>query len=578
MLTLKQFKPEFWQKSEPSSGPFRQMFNFQRIWKTAVLLTSLVTLLPLILITSIDYNFTQKSIESENLLRTLRIGSNAKRSISFFLSERLAALTFIVRDNQISELSQPQKLNALLVNLRESFDGFVDLGFINEKGLQINYVGPYNLGGKDYSNQEWFKEIAKKGFNVSEVFLGFRNIPHLIIAVRYSLPDGSFYVLRTAIDTTRFNALLRDFELSGRGDAFLVNRQGVIQTPTLYHDPLFEKIPYHVPEYSDHTEIREERNKAGEDIIICSAYIPDSPYILIIVKEKDELMKSWRETRFKLIGFLVISITIILLAILGFSTYMVNSMFLLDQRRLSTLHHMEYSNKLASIGRLAAGVAHEINNPLAIINEKAGLIKDIFVYTDTCPQNARIIELLDSVLSSVERCGRITKRLLGFARHMDSTIEKVQLGKIINEVLGFLHKEAEYRNISVNIDLAENLPEFQSDRGKLQQIFLNIINNAFSAMSVGGHLEIKVVREGNDNILATISDNGSGMSEADLGKIFEPFFSTKTKSGGTGLGLSITYGLIHELGGGVHVSSKLGEGTTFAITLPLQPPQKPAEK
>ncbi len=77
MLKLKQFKPEFWQKSEPSSGPYRQMFNFRRIWKTAVLLTSLVTLLPLILITCVDYNFTQKSIESENLLRTLRIGSNA---------------------------------------------------------------------------------------------------------------------------------------------------------------------------------------------------------------------------------------------------------------------------------------------------------------------------------------------------------------------------------------------------------------------------------------------------------------------------------------------------------------------
>ncbi len=145
-------------------------------------------------------------------------------------------------------------------------------------------------------------------------------------------------MLRTALDTTRFNELLSDFELSGRGDAFLINHEGIIQTPTLYHNKVFEKIPYTVPEYSDHTEIREEKNKAGEDIIICSAYIPDSPYILIIVKEKDELMKSWQETRFKLIGFLVVSITVILLAILGFSTYLVNSMYLLDQRRLSILH------------------------------------------------------------------------------------------------------------------------------------------------------------------------------------------------------------------------------------------------
>ncbi len=546
------------------------MFNFRRIWEIAVLLTSLATLLPLIFITSIDYNFTQKSIESENLLRTLRIGSNTKRSISFFLSERLSALSFVVRENPFNELSKSEKLATILTHLRESFNGFVDLGVINEKGLQINYVGPYSLEGKDYSQQEWFSEIRKKGFYISEVFLGYRNVPHLIIAAKHNLPDGSFYVLRAALDTTRFDELLRGLELSGRGDAFLINRDGILQTPTLYHGEVFTKIPYALPEYSEHTEIRETKNMAGVEVIICSAFIPDSPYILIIVKEKAELMKSWRETRFKLIIFLIISITVILLAILGFSTYMVNSMYLLDQRRLSSLHQVEYSNKLASIGRLAAGVAHEINNPLAIINEKAGLIKDIFTYTDVSNQNPRIIELINSVLASVERCGTITKRLLGFARHMDSAIEKVQLINIINEVLDFLKKEAEYRNINVKINVTDNIPEFESDRGKLQQIFLNIINNAFAAMSDGGKLDIRVGYEDKDHVVATITDNGCGMSDTDLGKIFEPFYSTKTKTGGTGLGLSITYGLIQELGGKIEVSSLLGAGTTFTITLPLQ--------
>jgi signal transduction histidine kinase len=177
----------------------------------------------------------------------------------------------------------------------------------------------------------------------------------------------------------------------------------------------------------------------------------------------------------------------------------------------------------------------------------------------------------------VERCGTITKRLLSFARHMDSAIETIQIGQVIREVLSFLHKEAEYRNITVKIDLAENIPAFQSDRGKLQQIFLNIINNAFAAMSIGGRLEVSVSYVQSEGIKARITDNGCGMSEAELGKIYEPFYSTKTKAGGTGLGLSITYGLIQELGGRIDVASRVGEGTTFTVTLPLEPPHKTKE-
>ncbi len=577
MPILEQIRPDFLKSRNVTTGPFRQMFNYSLIWRWAILLTSAVTLLPLILITTLDYNVTQKSIESENLLRTLRVVSNAKRAISFFLSERKSAVSFIVHDKSVDDLNNPEKLAALLKNLRDSFGGFVDLGVIDKNGLQTTYVGPYPLEGKDYSDQQWFKDVQEKGFYVSDVFLGFRKVPHLVIAVRHNLPDGSFYILRTALDTVLFNEHLSSLELSGRGDAFLINHQGIIQTPTLYQSKIFEKIAFAIPAYSNNTEIREDKNIAGDSVIICSAYITDSPYILMIVKHKKEMMQSWSETRLKLIGFLAVSITVILLVILGFSTYLINNVYLADQRRLMILHEMEYSNKLASIGRLAAGVAHEINNPLAIINEKAGLIKDLFIYVETYAADTRIIGLIDSILASVERCGTITKRLLGFARHMEVTIESISLEKLLDEVLGFLQKEAEYRNIAINLDIAADIPEFQSDRGKLQQIFLNIVNNAFAAMDVGGKLDIAVRQDDTQYITTRITDNGCGMSEEDLGKIYEPFFSTKTKTGGTGLGLSITYGLVQELGGKIQVASKKAVGTTFTVSLPLKPP-KSAEK
>lgn len=585
MSILSQFQPHFLKAGETTSGPFRQMFNYRRIWKKALLLVSLVTILPLVIITAVDYNFTEKSIESENTLRTLRNGSNARRTISYYLQEHRSALTFIARDNSPEQLKNTAHLQGVLNNLQESFSGFVDLGILNQEGRQINYVGAFALEGKDYSNQEWFREMEKQNFAISDVFLGYRNAPHFVVEAKRNLGDGSFLVLRSAIDIAQLQELLHGLELSGKGDAFLINRQGIIQTPTLYHGEIFSKLPYAVPPFSGRTEIREEKNENGDTVIVCSAYIPESPYILVIIKDKNELMKPWRETRLGLIGFLVVSVTVILLVIFGFTTYMVNSMYLLDQRRLSTLHKMEYSNKLASIGRLAAGVAHEVNNPLAIINEKAGLIKDLLVYANPWKGNAegeqfgvRLATLLDAILSSVERCGKITKRLLNFARHMDSTIEGIDLGGIIREVLSFLHKEAEYRNITVNLDIAPDIPRFMSDRGKLQQIFLNIINNAFAAMHQGGRLDITVTNLGADGIRAVITDNGCGIAEEDIGKIFEPFFSTKTKQGGTGLGLSITYGLLLELGGKVNVRSNLGEGTSFTITLPLTPPATSTEK
>jgi signal transduction histidine kinase len=252
------------------------------------------------------------------------------------------------------------------------------------------------------------------------------------------------------------------------------------------------------------------------------------------------------------------------------ATYLVNSVYLTDRKRLMTLHAQEYASKLASIGRLAAGVAHEINNPLAIINEKAGLVKDLLQLKDKVRDDERLTREIDAIISSVARCGTITKRLLSFARHMDVSIKEIEVREIIEEVLGFMGKEAEYRCIDIKVEIPGDLPAIITDRGKLQQIFLNIINNAFAAMEDGGRLTITAVRESLETIAVSIRDTGCGISQTDLKQIYEPFFSTKTNAGGTGLGLSITYGLVSEIDGHIEVESQLGAGTCFTVKLPLR--------
>ena len=574
MKILRRIKPEFWDHHDAEAGPYRSQFDFRRIWYAAVCLTSAVVLAPLVFMAVIDYRATRHDVESEILLTTSRLVSNVSRTVSYFLDERKSALDFIVHDHGFGECMNRERLKSILENLKKSFGGFTDLGLIDHRGIQLAYVGPYELKGRDYSEQEWFRQVSLRGVFISDVFMGYRNVPHLVIAVKCSLEDGTFFVLRATLDTEKFNDLLSKLEIAGDGDAFIINRDGVLQTPTRAHGKVLEKISLSVPEYAPKTKVLEWLDKNGVPFVMGYRYIPDSPFILMVVKHKKELMRAWETTRKKLIWFLVISVAFILFVILGGVTYLVNRIFQSDQKLIITLHQVEYSNKMASIGRLAAGVAHEINNPLAIINEKAGLMKDLFLFKKEYAGNDTLMGLLDSIITSVARCGRITKRLLGFARHMDVSIQTVNLGDVVREVLGFLNKEAEYRCIEIVIEIAENIPPIQTDAGKLQQVVLNIINNAFAAMEDNGHLFIVGRMEGKDHISLSISDDGCGISAKDLKRVFEPFFSTKTGKGGTGLGLSITYGLVEQIGGKIEVKSELEKGTTFTITLPLKIQEK----
>ncbi|NOQ46424.1 MAG: two-component sensor histidine kinase [Desulfobulbaceae bacterium] len=569
MSVLKIFKPEFLDYKATDSGPFKSLFNFSQLWRSRIFFLLCVALIPFIALAVFNYLIIKYDTEQEIHLRTARLVSNAKRTVSFFLEERKSALNFIVRSYNFKQINEYSQLTNILQSLKESIGGFTDLGIFDASGKQVRYEGPYDQEDIDYSAEDWFKEVVTRGHYISDVYFCCREIPHLVLAVKQESSDGSFYVLRATLDTDRFNRLLSQLNLIGNGDAFLINRHGTIQTPSLSHGNLADKIMLPIPEYSEHTEVLEVLNNDGKQVVIGYAYIPESPFILMLTEEKSVLMQSWRKTQKIIIFFVILTILGILIVVYGVATHLVNQVFLADLKRVHTLHEVEQSSKLASIGRLAAGVAHEINNPLAIINEKAGLIKDIFSFKEEYKHDTKIPGLIDSIISSVERCGTITKRLLGFARHLDVSVQSVNIHSIIEDVLGFLVKEAEYRSITINKDTVEDIPEFETDRGKLQQIMLNLVNNAFAAMHDNGRLDIKVRRVERDYVSVSVKDDGCGISEANLKKIFEPFFSTKTKTGGTGLGLSITYGLIQELNGKLDVTSQLGKGTTFTITLPL---------
>ncbi|MBN1212287.1 MAG: two-component sensor histidine kinase [candidate division Zixibacteria bacterium] len=543
------------------------MPRYRKLKRLSIIITSLVALIPLFIVTLLNYYQDQEAYHAETRYTISRLLSNTQKTLEYAIKERRSALSLIIHERTYEELNSQESLKTALSNLKESFGGFVDIGLIESSGLQTHYLGPYDLRGKNYQEQDWFKEILVRNVFVSDVFMGHRNIPHFVIAFKHEKPNGDFYVIRTTIDMDLLYRLIYDLDLDKNTDAFIINREGLLQTPSLFYGNILDKVKISVPEHFRQREVIDEYHEDGMWLTTGYVYIEESPFILVVIKQRENPFFHWFYRRTGLIWFLLLSAGLILAVVIYGSTHTVKRLRELDKRRVKIFHNMEYTNKMATIGRMAAGVAHEINNPLAIINEKAGLLKDLVLHTENCPNQDKFLKLADSITGSVERCSKVTHRLLGFAKRMEDNIEMVDLKSLLEEVVGFQNTEIAHRNLKVNFAFDGNLPTIESDRGQLQQVFLNIINNAFAAVDDGGQIDISTAPCADREVAVTITDNGSGIPEENLQNIFEPFYSTKGQFG-TGLGLSITRDIIDKLGGKIEVESQIGKGTSFIVKLP----------
>lgn len=541
--------------------------RYKVLRRNMILIMVLVTIVPLLLMALINYHEYQRALKQEIIVPLGVLVNKTKHSFELFLTERLSAVSFIASAYSFQELADQKTLNRIFRVMKQEFGGFVDLGLIDSSGLQVSYVGPYELEGKRYKDHDWFHEVVVRGEHTSDVFMGYRKFPHFVMAVKHERPTGESWILRATIDTEMFNNLIVSMGLDPASDAFIINRSGVFQTSSKLYGQVLDKFPLPLPPISYDPNVLEMTDHQGREILLAYTYFVSPSFILVAVKPRGEVLRSWYTLKTELFLIFVASVVAILLVVFKLTDMFVKRIEESDYRRELAYHDMEYTNKLATIGRLAAGIAHEINNPMAIINEKAGLMGDLIGSMSQFPNREKFLRLTESIRQSVDRCSTITHRLLGFARRMDVEIEVIDLNEVILEVIGFLENEALHHNVDVRRQLADDLPQISSDHGQLQQIFLNILNNAFSAVEAGGMVVITTWEHDADTVGVSIEDNGVGMSEQTRSHIFEPFFSTR-EGYGTGLGLSITYGIIKKLGGNIEVRSKEEEGTTFTVFLP----------
>ncbi len=547
--------------------------QYKKLWWDIILATLSFSVIPLFILGGVIYHQFSVSYSAKIKENMKTLVENRCSSIDLFFDERISQLTGLANTHSVEQLKNEDYLHRVFNIIQTRSKSFLDIGVIDEEGNHLAYVGPYYniLKAVNYKNEDWFHSVMSTGVYVSDVFMGFRKIPHFIIAVLVREKNQS-WILRATIDSDIIDNIVRAAWIGKKGDAFIINRSNILQTSPRLSGQVLEHPK--TPDFAATTGTQvEEMAFEGETYLFATSVIKPKKWVMVIKEDPTEQLTPLLKARF--MAALIGLGGVLLITIGAFFTTrsMMRELVRMERKKAASDEMAIQSSKMAALGKMAAGIAHEINNPLAVIGEKAGWIKDLMKMEDVS-KSQNLQEIADAV-SKIEyhivRAKTVTHRLLGFARRMEPVTERVNINSILDESIEFLKNEARYRNIEIESNYAPDLPLTISDSAQLQQVFLNILNNAIDAIGKDGQIVINTRHlTKNNELVAEIADNGPGISKEVIDKIFDPFFTTKEVGKGTGLGLSISYSIVEKLGGRMMVASEAGQGTTFSIYLPVK--------
>jgi two-component system NtrC family sensor kinase len=539
-------------------------------WKIIVT-TLCFSLIPLLSLGLTIYQLFRVSYTSK-IIENLRSMADSKRNaIEIYLDERVGQLNLLVSTEGFESLKNQDNLEKAFAIIQGHSDSFVDLGVIDADGQQVAYVGPYNLRGLNYKDTGWFATTMVRRKYISDVFMGYRKIPHFVVAL-VSRNGEREWILRATINSDIFDDIVRAAQVGRKGDAFIINRNSIFQTKPRLSGDIGERCAYsELTKVGSRTQV-EEMDLNGTRAVIATTWIKNKEWLLVLRESPEEELKPVFQARFISAALFAGGILVIVLGTI-FTTQSMMAKLVHAYRDKALLDdQLVQSSKMAALGKLAAGIAHEVNNPLSVIKEKAGWMKDILEKEGMTKNHGleRFEDAISKIDLHVERAKKVTHRLLGFARRMEPFYEMVDINKTLEETIGFLENDARYRNIDLQEDYSEELPRTRSDSAQLQQVFLNILNNAVDAVAKDGRVTVRTSYNTRDEEIAVaFEDTGPGIPQQDLKRVFDPFFTTKNMGEGTGLGLSISYGIMEKLGGKITVASREGQGSTFTVHLPV---------
>lgn len=551
---------------------------YRSLLRNIVLTIIIVSLIPMVVASSTLYLQFRHSYREKVNDHLRELVQKHQQNIDTFLQERLTDIRLMAARNGHDRLKDESFLQRNLDWLQQEYGSvFVDLGVVNAEGNQEAYAGPFKLAKAHYGDADWFRAAIKIDSVVSDVFLGLRGLPHFIVAV-HSSANQTPWILRATIDFVAFSDLVNNIRIGRTGMAYILNREGKLQTspgtrpmPADVPDPLFAKELWHAMSAGDgDVRISLKRDGSGQESIYAGTFLKNGDWLLIYQQSAGDAFADLDQSFFVATVIMTLGTAAVFLMAFALSRMIVIRTARADEEKKLMSQKVVETGKLASIGELAAGVAHEINNPVAIMVEEAGWIGDLLEEKEF--QDGKNLAEFKRALAQIQtqgrRCKDITHKLLCFARKTAATVQDIQINSLIEDLVALSTQRAKFSMVEVKTELGEELPVLRVSVSELQQVFLNLINNAIDAMeNKGGRLTLST-RMQNGFAVVDVTDTGSGIPAAKLNRIFDPFFSTKAVGKGAGLGLSICYGIINKLGGRIEVASAVDVGTTFSVYIP----------
>ncbi len=573
--------------STATDGNVDRQSRYRRLSRRFILLTLVCSVLPLLLV-GWGINRHYNRFAETRVITTFRNEvQHHRKVIELFLKDHSSKLELLAMTHSRQNLTRPGRLRFVFDMINQDSWTLTDLGVIDIEGKHLAYVGPHDLMDKNYREAHWFKMVMEKGLYISDMFMGFRREPHFIIAVRGRDDDGA-YILRATVDTEAFRALVENVMIGRTGEVFLVNREGLYQTTPRYSGRIMESASMAVGEVHPGIRVRQEAADAGFNgdrpvrQIVSTAWLAAPQWMLVVRQDLDEAFVAEKRANRSVLVFLHVSAATILLVTILMTRYLIKLVKRRDAEAEILNRQLLQASKMASIGELSVGVAHEINNPLAIISTEREILLDASRQATGIDAafGAQLDDSMNQIDVQIKRCKRVTHNLLRFSRRTQSIIDSVDINAYIREVIELMAREAKSSGITFFERLSPDVPLILSDLSQLQQVFLNLITNAIDAhesKSYGSVAVSSTFLESEGVVEIVVSDTGCGISEENLAKVFDPFFTTKPVGRGTGLGLSICYSIIRRLGGQIQVKSVVNQGTDFTIRLPLRSPDVQTE-